>query len=92
MQIDEFLAPKILIVSGKGGVGKTTVSAALALVAARTGRKVCIAEVDRKGTLPKLFGGGELDYEPREICARRLGDEHRSRAKPSPSTSTSSTT
>ena len=56
MDIDEFLGPKIIIVSGKGGVGKTTVAAALALVAARHGRKVCVAEVDRKGTLPKLFG------------------------------------
>lgn len=68
MLIDEFLAPKILIVSGKGGVGKTTVSAALAVVAARQGRKVCIAEVDRKGTLPRLFGGGELTYDPSEIA------------------------
>ncbi|MEA2446528.1 MAG: hypothetical protein QOK47_165 [Actinomycetota bacterium] len=76
MQLDELLKPKILIVSGKGGVGKTTVSAALALVAARAGHKVCIAEVDRKGTLPKLFGRGgrriedrpTLGYEPREIA------------------------
>ena len=67
MHIDELLAPRILIVSGKGGVGKTTVAAALALVAARHGRKVCIAEVDRKGTLPGLFGGAELGYEPREL-------------------------
>jgi len=67
VQIEEFLHPRILIVSGKGGVGKTTVSAALALVAARHGRRVCIAEVDRKGTLPKLFGGGELGYQPREL-------------------------
>ena len=66
MDLDRFLEPKILIVSGKGGVGKTTVSAALALVAARTGRKVCVAEVDRKGTLPKLFGttrGGTYEAE-----------------------------
>ena len=67
MQLDSFLAPKILIVSGKGGVGKTTVAAALALVAARAGRKVCIAEVDRKGTLPKLFGASDLSYEPHEL-------------------------
>ena len=67
MHIDEFLMPKILIVSGKGGVGKTTVAAALALVAARNGRKVCIAEVDRKGTLPSLFGGPALSYEPSEL-------------------------
>jgi anion-transporting ArsA/GET3 family ATPase len=67
MEIDEFLAPRILIVSGKGGVGKTTVSAAVALVAARQGRRACIAEVDRKGTLPKLFGGSTLSYTPREL-------------------------
>jgi len=65
--IDEFLAPKILIVSGKGGVGKTTVAAALALVAARRGRKVCVAEVDHKGSLAKLLGGRELSYEPSEL-------------------------
>ncbi|MGH2821026.1 MAG: ArsA family ATPase [Actinomycetota bacterium] len=68
MLIDEFLEPKILIVSGKGGVGKTTVAAALALVAARNGRRVCLAEVDRKGTLPRLFGGDALGYEPRELA------------------------
>jgi anion-transporting ArsA/GET3 family ATPase len=67
VHLDEFLAPRILIVSGKGGVGKTTVSAALALVAARTGRKVCVAEVDRKGSLAKLLGGEPVGYEPEEL-------------------------
>ena len=67
MSIEEFLAPKNLIVSGKGGVGKTTISAAVALVAARHGRKVCIAEVDQKGTLPRLFGARDMGYEPKEL-------------------------
>lgn len=67
VDIDEFLAPKILIVSGKGGVGKTTVAAALALAAARNGRNVCIAEVDRKGSLPGLFRSPELTYDPTEL-------------------------
>jgi anion-transporting ArsA/GET3 family ATPase len=67
MLIDEFLAPKILIVSGKGGVGKTTVAAALGLVAARRSRRVCLAEVDRKGSLARLLGGGRLGYEPSEL-------------------------
>ena len=67
MHIDELLEPRILIVSGKGGVGKTTAAAALALVAARTGRRVCVAEVDRKGTLAKLLGGGSVGYEPEEL-------------------------
>jgi anion-transporting ArsA/GET3 family ATPase len=69
MLIDEFFEPKILIVSGKGGVGKTTVSAALALAAARRGRKVCVAEVDRKGTLARLFGGGDPGYDPVELTS-----------------------
>ncbi len=68
MLIDEFLVPKILIVSGKGGVGKTTIAAALAVVAARNGRKVCVAEVDRKGALGRLFGGGTLEYAPSELA------------------------
>lgn len=67
MLIDEFLAPNVLIVSGKGGVGKSTVAASFALVAARHGRSVCVAEVDNRGTLPKLFGDGGLSYEPAEL-------------------------
>ncbi|MDQ3956886.1 MAG: ArsA family ATPase [Actinomycetota bacterium] len=73
MSIEELLEPRILIVSGKGGVGKTTVSAALAVVAARHGRRVCIAEVDRKGTLPRLFGGPALAYEPRRLSPGVFG-------------------
>jgi anion-transporting ArsA/GET3 family ATPase len=67
MNVDELFGPRIVVISGKGGVGKTTVAAALAVIAARTGRKVCVAEVDEKGSLPRLFGHGELSYEPAEI-------------------------
>src|SRR5918996_1159816 len=69
VQLDEFFAPRILIVAGKGGVGKTTVAAGLALAAARRGRKVCVAEVDRKGTLARLLGGEHSGYEPVEHTA-----------------------
>lgn len=67
MEIADFLAPRIHLVCGKGGVGKTTVSAALALVAARAGYKVCVAEIDHKGSLPQLFGASEPSYEPSEL-------------------------
>ena len=73
MSIDELFAPKILIVSGKGGVGKTTVAAALALVAARRGRRVCIAEVEAKNTLARLFGADDLSYEPSELSPDVVG-------------------
>ena len=69
MQPDEFFAPRILIVAGKGGVGKTTVAAALALAAARRGRKVCVAEVDQKGTLARLLGGAHTGYEPVQLTS-----------------------
>jgi anion-transporting ArsA/GET3 family ATPase len=73
VSIEEFLEPRILVVSGKGGVGKTTVAASLAVVAARHGRRVCIAEIDGKGTLSRLFGGGPLGYEPRQLSPGVFG-------------------
>jgi anion-transporting ArsA/GET3 family ATPase len=67
MLLDEFFSPRVLIVSGKGGVGKTTVAASLALSAARIGKKVCVVEMDEKGSLTKIFGRNAPGYEPSEI-------------------------
>src|SRR5919199_6989784 len=67
MLLDEFFSPRVLIVSGKGGVGKTTVTAALALSAARTGRKVCVVEIEQKGSVTNIFGRPAAGYEPSEI-------------------------
>ncbi|HEX6391906.1 MAG TPA: ArsA-related P-loop ATPase [Acidimicrobiales bacterium] len=47
---------RVTIVAGKGGVGKTTVSAALAYVAARAGLTTLVVEVEGKSGLPVLFG------------------------------------
>jgi anion-transporting ArsA/GET3 family ATPase len=47
---------RVTIVAGKGGVGKTTVSAALARLAARSGLTTLIVEVEGKSGLPALFG------------------------------------
>jgi anion-transporting ArsA/GET3 family ATPase len=49
------LAHRLLIVLGKGGVGKTTVSAVLALRAAGSGLRTVAAEVDKRGPLAELF-------------------------------------
>jgi anion-transporting ArsA/GET3 family ATPase len=62
--LDFFAAARLLIVAGKGGVGKTTVTAALASSAARAGRRVLVVEVEGKSGLVGLLGGrGELGYE-----------------------------
>lgn len=51
-----FTASRLLIVAGKGGVGKTTVSAALARAAALSGLSALVVEVEGKSGLPELFG------------------------------------
>jgi anion-transporting ArsA/GET3 family ATPase len=55
---------RLLIVAGKGGVGKTTVSAALARMAARAGLTTLIVEVEGKSGLSAAFGRREpLTYD-----------------------------
>ena len=49
--------------AGKGGVGKTTVSATLARAAALAGLSTLIVEVEGKSGLPGMFGQGELGYD-----------------------------
>jgi len=62
---------RLLIVSGKGGVGKSTVAAGLALLASRTGRNVIVVEIDTVPTVLTLLGGsGEVGYRPREVRPR----------------------
>ena len=51
---------RVLIVAGKGGVGKTTVTASLAVAAAAAGRSVQIVEIEGKSGLSRLFGCGPL--------------------------------
>jgi anion-transporting ArsA/GET3 family ATPase len=59
MTFDDLLKRRLLVVAGKGGVGKTTVACAMALEAARRGRKVLLCEVDGLARAPQL-----LDAEP----------------------------
>ena len=58
-----FAASRVVIVAGKGGVGKTTVSAALGRAAARAGLTTVIVEVEGKSGLPALFGQPALTYD-----------------------------
>jgi anion-transporting ArsA/GET3 family ATPase len=55
---------KVLVVAGKGGVGKTTVAAALARLAAGHGLSVLLVELEGRPALAAAFGAaGPLDYE-----------------------------
>jgi anion-transporting ArsA/GET3 family ATPase len=56
------LARELLVVTGKGGVGKTTVAAGLALLAARQGKRVLVCEVDAKGTLDEALQSPPLTF------------------------------
>ncbi|MET0827525.1 MAG: ArsA-related P-loop ATPase [Acidimicrobiales bacterium] len=58
-----FAASRVVIVAGKGGVGKTTVTAALARAAARQGRRALIVEVEGKSGLANMFGAEDLGYD-----------------------------
>jgi anion-transporting ArsA/GET3 family ATPase len=47
---------RLLVVTGKGGVGKTTIAAAIGLLAAREGRRTIVVEVGDHSRLVELFG------------------------------------
>jgi anion-transporting ArsA/GET3 family ATPase len=65
-----FAASRLAIVAGKGGVGKTTVSAALARAAARAGRSALVVEVEGKNGLALQFDRPELGYEESSLWDR----------------------
>ncbi|MGW1204239.1 ArsA family ATPase [Streptomyces cyaneofuscatus] len=63
------------VVSGKGGTGKTTVAAALALALATEGRRTLLVEVEGRQGIAQLFGADALPYEERRIAVAPGGGE-----------------
>ncbi len=64
------------MVTGKGGTGKTTVAAALALALAGEGRQVLLCEVEGRQGIAQLFDLPPLGYDERRVAtglARRSG-------------------
>lgn len=70
--VAELTATNLVIVAGKGGVGKTTVTAVLARAAANAGRRVLVVELDGKPTLDGLLP----DLEVRHLAAAELLEEY----------------
>ncbi len=64
---------RILVTCGSGGVGKTTTAAALALRAARSGRRVLACTIDPSRRLATSLGLGQLSGRPRAIDLSRFG-------------------
>jgi anion-transporting ArsA/GET3 family ATPase len=83
MDVGTFCAQShVLIVAGKGGVGKTTMAAALARMASKTGRSVLIVELEGKSGLTGAFGmRHDLGYDEVELQAAHLPDQGAVRAR-----------
>jgi len=69
MMLPTILDRRIVLVSGKGGVGRTTVSAALARAAAAAGKRVLVTEIEEpaiqsQSTLARMFGRETLPVRP----------------------------
>ncbi len=65
--MNTLLDRKLLFVTGKGGVGKTTVAAAIGALAAEHGKRTLVCEVDAKGNLADFYETSPTGYKPREV-------------------------
>ncbi|WP_405916511.1 ArsA family ATPase [Streptomyces sp. NBC_00728] len=66
---------RLQVVSGKGGTGKTTVAAALALALATEGKRALLVEVEGRQGIAQLFETEALPYEERKIAVAPGGGE-----------------
>ena len=67
--LDVALQHRLIFVTGKGGVGKTSVALAIALAASRARRRVLVVEVNPYGRIGEYLGGLTLTPEPTEIAS-----------------------
>jgi anion-transporting ArsA/GET3 family ATPase len=71
--LDELVrTKKVIVCVGSGGVGKTTMSAAIALKAAQLGRRVCVVTIDPARRLANAMGLTMLDNTESRIATDRL--------------------
>jgi anion-transporting ArsA/GET3 family ATPase len=66
---------RLHVVTGKGGTGKTTVAAALALALAADGRSVLLVETEGRQGIAQIFDTAPLPYEERRVAVARGGGE-----------------
>lgn len=71
----DFPDVRLHVVTGKGGTGKTTVAAALALALASGGRRVLLTEVEGRQGIAQLFDCPPLPYEERKVAVAPGGGD-----------------
>ena len=59
---------RLHVVTGKGGTGKSTVAASLALALAAEGRNVLLCEVEGRQGIARMFDVDPLPYEERRLA------------------------
>ncbi|MEO6471902.1 MAG: ArsA-related P-loop ATPase, partial [Aeromicrobium sp.] len=69
------ISTNLHIVTGKGGTGKTTVAASIAMALADAGKKVLLCEVEGRQGIAQLFDVPPLPYEERKIAIGLGGGE-----------------
>ncbi|MGC7099324.1 ArsA-related P-loop ATPase [Amycolatopsis lurida] len=74
---DELARARLHFVTGKGGTGKTTLAAALALALAHGGRRVLLVEVEGRQGVAQLFDTEPLPYAEQRIASAPGGGEVR---------------
>jgi anion-transporting ArsA/GET3 family ATPase len=68
--LTDLLDRQLVFVTGKGGVGKSTIAAALALLAAEQGKRTLVCDLDAKGDLADFYETGPTNFTPREVQPR----------------------
>jgi anion-transporting ArsA/GET3 family ATPase len=65
--VPDLLDKKLVFVTGKGGVGKSTVSLALGLAAAARGKRTIVCEVSSQENASRIFHKGEVGFNEVEV-------------------------